>query len=808
MRLIPLVALVHALAALAPAALRAAESVVTVDPPALTLIGPKSQQYLLIHERLPEGIHRDLTRTGKYRVADERIATVDANGLVRGIADGKTSIQVDAGGHSFTVAVTVSGSSGPRAFHFENDILPLLSRYGCNSSGCHGKAEGQNGFKLSVFAFDPAADFSALIKESRGRRIFPAVPDKSLLLTKASGQVAHGGGNRVPVNSEAFETIRDWVAAGAPFGDANAPRIASIRIEPSERVLTMHAEQQLRVMATYSDGRVRDVTTQSRFQSNNDAVAVVSAEGIVRTADVPGEAAVMASFLNEVASFRLMLPRPDKVDFPKLSVNNFIDPLVDAKLKKLNIAPSGPVDDYTFVRRVFLDVIGTLPTPDEVRTFVKDTAKDNRAKLVDALLARPEYADYWALKWADVLRVDRAVLGHKRALAYYRWIHDGVADNKPFDRFARELITAEGPLDESPPANFFRVVNKPGEAASAIAQVFLGARIACAECHHHPYDRWGQDDYYQMSAYFAPLSVKKIASADALVVGTEFSARNPRSGVTLPAAPLGVKGGLSELTGDRREQLAAWMVAANNPFFARNIVNRYWAHFLGRGIVEPVDDMRSTNPPSNPELLDALAASFQQSGYDVKKLVRAIVLSRVYQTESKPNPVNERDEQNYSRALFRRLDAEVFLDMVSQTMGVPEKFDGQPNGTRAIQLWDNKLRHYFLKTFGRPARISACECERNEEPNIAQVLHLLNSETVFTKLRHEAGTVNKLLIDIGDDGKLTEEMFMIFVARPPSEKEKTAVVDYVRQQGAGKRRQAFEDVAWALLNSKEFMFNH
>ncbi len=806
MRLIPLFG-VTLLIATAPV-LRAAEPGVVVDPPALALSGPKAQHYLLVHERLPDGSVHDLTRTAKYQVADQRIASVASNGLVRGRADGRTVIRVEANGQTRSVEVTVTDAAQTRAYHFENDIVPLLSRYSCNSSGCHGKAEGQNGFKLSVFGFDPVADYAALVKEARGRRVLPTAPERSLLLTKASGQVAHGGGNRIPRNSDAFDTIRGWIAAGMPVGDKDAPRVESVRVEPAERILSMVGEQQLRVIARYSDGRERDVTTQARFQSNNDAVAVVSAEGVVRTLDVPGEAAVMAGFLNEVSTFRLVVPRPGKVDFPKLPVNNFIDPLVDAKLKKLNMMPSGAVDDNTFVRRVFLDIIGTLPTPAEVRAFVKDTKADKRARLVDALLARPEYDDYWALKWADVLRVDRSVLGHKRAYAYYRWILDSIAANKPFDRFAREILTAEGPLDETPQANFFRVVPKPGEAASAFSQVFLGVRIACAECHHHPYDRWSQDDYYQMSAYFTPVSMRKIASADSIVVSGDFSARNPRTNVTLPASPLGAKSLATDAKGDQRQLLAEWLVSPQNPFFARNIVNRYWAHFMGRGLIDPIDDMRSTNPPSNPELLDALAKNFQDSKFDVKKLIQAIALSRVYQTESKPNSTNERDEQNYSRSLMRRVDAEVLLDMVCQVLGVPEKYESLPLGTRAIQLWDSKVRHYFLKTFGRPARVSSCECERSDEANIAQVLHLLNSELISTKLQHEGGTVVKLLAQFGDDTKLTEEIYMIFLSRPPTETEQKAVTEHVRRNGAGKRRQAFEDVAWALLNSKEFMFNH
>ena len=804
------------------ATLRAQTAVdVLVDPPALTLSGPNARQHLLVHERLPDGSIVDLTRSAKYSTQDSKLATVSTIGLVRGLADGMTSIRVEARGRTLMVPVKVADAAQVRQLHFENDIVPLLGRFACNASGCHGKAEGQNGFKLSVFGFDPPGDYIALLKEGRGRRILPSAPERSLLLTKASGQVAHGGGLRIPSNSEAYETLRTWIATGAPIGDASAPRVESIRIEPPERVIALHSSQQLRVMARYTDGRDVDVTSLARFQTNNEAVAVVGSEGYVQTADVPGEAAIMAAYASEVANFRVMVPRVKSADFPKLKANNFIDPLVDAKLKKLNVNPSEAADDYTFVRRVYLDIIGTLPTPHEVRKFVKDRTADKRTKLVDALLERPEYADYWALKWADLLRVERGTLGHKRAYAFYRWIRESISENKPYDSFVRELITAEGLIDEVPAANFYRVASKPGDAANSISQVFLGIRITCAECHHHPYDRWGQDDYHRLSAFFAPLSAGKVAGVDVLQANGDSLARNPRTNQSLTASPLGARVatptpaahllGIRQLAsdgkGDQRKLLAEWMVSPRNPWFARNLVNRYWSEFFGRGIVDPVDDVRATNPPSNPELLDALAKHFDEVNYDLKKLIRTMVLSRTYQTASKPNDTNAKDEQNFSRALFRRPDAEVIHDMITQTLGVPEKFEGMPLGTRAIQLWDSKTKSYFLKTFGRPSRATVCECERASEPNLAAVLHLLNSDTVTAKLQHENGMVARFARQFNDDDALIEEMYLLFFGRPPTEKETRPVRDYIQKVGAGSRRKAIEDIAWAFINSKEFMFN-
>jgi hypothetical protein len=777
---------------------------IQVDPPTVRLSGPDSRYSLLVTGTRADGHLVDLTADARLVPADARLVRAEGS-TVRGLRDGATTVRVVARGRSLTVPVQVTGSTVPRHYHFENDIEPLFGRFGCNTSGCHGKAEGQNGFKLSVFGFDPPADYAALVKEARGRRVFPAAADRSLFLLKASGQVPHGGGTRMPVGSDAYDTVRGWIAAGAPVGRADEPTVERIRVEPAERVLDMNAGQQLRVIARYTDGREVDVTHTARFQSNNDGVAAVSADGRVRTTDVPGEAAVMAAFMNEVAVARVLVPRAGTADDPRLPANNFIDPLVDAKLKKLNIAASGPADHAEYLRRVYLDVIGTLPTPDEVRTFLADPAPDKRAKLVDSLLERPEYADYWALKWADVLRVDRQALGAPGAYAYYRWIRQAVAENKPFDRFARELVTAEGPLSEVPAAGFYKVVTKPGEAANTLSQAFLGVRVACAECHHHPFDRWGQADYYGMAAFFTPVGVRKLGTLEAVTAQGEATAKHLRTGETVSATPLGGKP-VASTKGDQREALAAWMTAPDNPFFARNVVNRLWAHFLGRGLVEPVDDVRSTNPPTNPELLDALAKDFVQSGYDLKAVVRRICASRVYQTSSTPNGTNARDEQNYSRMVFRRPDAEVLMDMVTQATGVPEKFDGAPLGTRAIQLWDSKVRHYFLKQFGRPVRASACECERNSEPNIAQVLHLLNSDFVQDRLRHDAGTVACLCRAHQDDGRIVEELWLTFLSRPAKADEVKVVLEFVKN--AKSRREGFEDVAWALLNTKEFQFNH
>jgi hypothetical protein len=783
-------------------------SAIAADPATVSLNGPKAVHTLLIHGKTADGRLIDLTHAAHYRSRDAKIATVNDSGVIRGVADGSTGVEVEAAGKKVTVAVTVKGAGAARRFNFENDVIPLFGRFGCNSSGCHGKAEGQNGFKLSVFGFDPAADYAALVKEGRGRRVFPASPDASLLLGKMSGRVPHGGGVRIPRNSSEYETIRDWIAAGLPFGNPDDPKVTAVRVEPSERQLAMHGSQQLRVIARYSDGREADVTAHARYQSNNDGLASVNATGLVSVADVPGEAAIMASYMNAVDVFRAVVPRAETIaKWPDLPENNFIDGLVYRKLHKLNVLPSETCDDADYLRRVYLDIIGTLPTPDEARRFLADKRADRRARLVDEVLERPEYADYWALKWADLLRIERQALGHKRAYGYYKWVRDGLAQNKPYDRFVREIVTAEGPLGEVGPASFYKAVTRPGDAASTLSQVFLGVRIACAECHHHPFDRWSQSDYYGMTAFFAPVAVRGGPRDEMLLASGAAEAKNPRTGETSFAHALAVPSPKEVAKGDNRPTLADWMTAPDNPWFARNLANRLWAHFAGRGLVEPVDDVRATNPPTNPELLDALAKSFVESKYDVKQLIRTITASRAYQRSSKPNATNERDEQNASRALFKRLDAEVLLDMVCQTSGVPEKFSGVPAGSRAIQLWDSQVRHYFLKLFGRPVRVSACECERVHEPGVAQVLHFLNSPEIHAKLAHDGGTVAKLVKEKADDAALAEELYLTFYSRYPSEKEKKIAVEYLKENRSN-RREATEDLAWSLMNSLEFVFNH
>ncbi len=714
-----------------------------------------------------------------------------------------------------------ASDAAPRSLNFENDIIPILDRYGCNSSGCHGKAEGQNGFKLSVFGFDPAADYRALVMEGRGRRVFPAAPGRSLLLRKVGGGTPHGGGVRIDPQRPEFQTLYDWIATGAPFGSPDDPRVVAIDVQPDEGQLATGSRQPLSVTATWSDGQQQDVTQLASFQSNNEGLATVDEQGLVTSGDAPGSVAVMATYLGHVDVFTAIIPRSEsRIAAPPVDVTvagaatvsippterAVIDTLVDRRLRTLNIPPSPPVDDATYLRRVFLDIIGTLPTAQESRTFLADTRPDRRRRLVDALLQRPEYADYWALKWADLLRVNRRALGRKNAYRYYQWIRESFANNIKLDQFARELITAEGPIDENPAAHFYKVVSKPNEMASTVSQVFLGVRIECAQCHHHPFDRWSQADYYGMQAFFTEVAFKPTSQGESLVNIGKAKTKHPRTGELVKAHALAEPVQDGPEAGDRRKRLAGWMTSAQNPWFARNLANRLWAHFLGRGLVEPVDDFRLTNPPSNAPLLDGLANLLIENDFDQQAVIRLITSSATYQRSSSPNASNHSDRQAYSRYPLKRIEAEVLFDAVCQTTGTSEKFRGVPAGSRAIQLWDSEVPHYFLRLFGRPVRATACECERVAEPTVGQVLHVLNSPDIQAKLAHAGGRVANLERQFSQPDMLVEELYLTFFNRPPDEAERNTAIEYLQRHQ--DRRVAAEDLAWSMLNSLEFLFNH
>jgi hypothetical protein len=781
-------------------------AVPVVTPSKVNFDRPESNQQLLVSVTRPDGRVVDRTRIAKYRSADESIAVVDELGLVEPLRDGRTAIVVEHDGARIEVPVEVAGVDRPTPISFPRDIVPILSKTGCNTGGCHGKAEGQNGFKLSVFGYDPHGDFAALTQEGRGRRVFTAAPDRSLVLLKATAAEPHGGGQRMTADDLRYRRLRRWIQEGAQYLTTDAPQVVRIEVEPREQILLAGENRQLRVWAVDEAGVRRCVTTEAEYESNAAIIAGVDDRGFVQAGDVPGEAAVLARYLGHLAICRVTIPRPGiKVTRPPEA--NFIDRLAWDKLERLGIPPSEPCDDATFLRRTTLDVCGTLPTAAEARAFLADNSPDKRAKLVDALLARPEYADYWTLRFSDLLRVDRQKIQPEGAVAITRWLRRQFVENRPYDALVRELLVAKGPTTAEGPAAYFRAVDTPELMARYTSQAFLGVRIECAQCHHHPSDRWGQDDYFSMAAMFSGVVKKKLPGGDETIApGLAKDLKHPRTGELIVARPLGGEAVEFQPYEDRRVYLARWMTAEDNPYFARLIANRLFAHYFGRGIVEQVDDLRTTNPPSNDALLAALADHMREVRYDLKAFTRTLLASRLYQLSSATTPDNVDDTQNFSHASHKALPAEVLLDAVGQVTGVPEQFDGWPAGVRAVQIWDNKFPSYFFRIFGRPVRASVCECERSNEPSIAQALHLMNSPELGTKIQAHDGTAARLAASSLSSAEVLDELFLIALARYPRDDEKAAILPTLSE--SKDRRRATEDVLWALLNSKEFLYNH
>jgi hypothetical protein len=781
---------------------------VTVSPPAVALDGPESSQQVLV----TRADATDGTRAAAYAVADPAVAVVDVTGRITPVAEGRTELVVRHGADTARVPVVVSGLKAPRPLSFESDVIPVLTRATCNAGGCHGKAGGQGGLSLSVFGHDPPADHAALTAEARGRRVFPASPENSLFLLKATGTSPHGGGKKIEKDGLHYRRLVRWLREGAVYAAGAPQEVAALEVEPTGRTLALGDTQQLRVTAVYADGSRRCVTAEAGYESNAGSIAGVDGRGLVTAGATPGEAAVLARYMGRVAVCRVTLPRPG-VTFARPAEANFIDKHVWDKLGRLGIPPSGPADDATFLRRVYLDTIGTLPTAAEAAALLADTAPDKRAKLIDALLARPEYSDYWALKWSDLLKVDRDAVTPQGAVAMTRWLRRQFEANRPYDQFARDVVTARGSTAAEGPAALYKSLAAPEDAAQAVSQVFLGVRIECAKCHHHPSERWGQDDYWALAGMFSGVARKPLPGGGEAVVWAKGADLGPkvgkakRAGQTggVPARPLGAAVKSYPPEEDRRRALADWMTAPDNPYFAAAVANRLWAHYLGRGLVEPIDDLRATNPASNEPLLAALAAHLREVKYDLKAFTRTLLLSRAYQLASTTTPANAADEQNFSHAAVKPLPAEVLLDAVSQVTGVPEKFNGWPAGYRAIQVWDNRMPSYFFRIFGRPVRYSVCECERGTDPSIAQALHLMNAPEITAKLRARTGTARRLADSPAAPAAVVDELFLTALARRPTDAERAKMLAAFAD---GDRRAAAEDVLWALLNSKEFLYNH
>ena len=728
-------------------------------------------------------------------------------------------------------------AASPSAVYFGTEVVPILTKLGCNGGGCHGKATGQNGFRPSLFGFEPEFDYEAIVKESRGRRLSLAAPDQSLLLAKATATMPHGGGRRLAVDSHDYQILRQWISQGAPAPSEDDPHLVRVEITPHQQIMHSESSLQLHVTGAFSDGTSRDVTLQAIYQSNEVGIATVTNSGLVQTSLQHGLFSVMARFGEQLATFHAAVPfaseptqlaainaELDKIkaqllrdaESPREWNNNSVDSHLFNQWRQWGMVPSAVADDATFLRRVTLDIIGTLPSDSEVTEYLTAPRSDKRQALINRLLERPEYASYFALKWADVLQNRGAGYSTSKQRAgttlFAEWIRDSLEENKPYDQFVSEILTATGSQNENPPAIWYRTVRKPAEYVESVAQAFLGVRVQCAQCHHHPTERWSQSDYYGLAAVFSRVG-RKGGFADAEVPTDEMIflkesavVLHPRTGKILKPQPLGGNEFSLGLHDDPRVSLARWMSAGDNPFFARTMVNRMWAHFMGRGIVHPIDDARSTNPPSNPELLDGLAQDFISSGYDLKQLIRVIANSYAHRLESAPHAGNVGDTQTFARFYPRRMPAEVLLDGISQVLDVPTNFDSVPPGTRAIELPDENVAANFLDVFGRPLRMSACECERVDAPALTQALELVNSSEIQRKLTEKTGYAEQLAISDKSPEILAREIFLrVFARHPRPEEHNAATLFFAAEPDRGE---ACRSLLWSLLDTNEFLFNH
>ncbi len=787
----------------------------TILPSNIQLNGPESRQQL-IAEAASGRYNDDYTHKARWTSANPQIATVDEHGVVRPAGDGETTITAAANGATASVRIVVKNAHAPFTWSFKNHVIPVMTKMGCNQGACHGALAGKNGFKLTLRGYDPEVDYDTLTRQATARRISLADPPNSLILLKPTFAVPHGGGQRFKKGSLEYRIISEWIAAGTPPPSPKEPDVVGLEVFPKSAVLKAGAEQQLSVRAKYSDGHVEDVTRWVKYSSSNEGVATVDDNGLVKM-NGSGEAAVTLWYSSRVLYSRLTVPYQNQVaasayeSFPR---RNYIDDLVLAKLKALNLAPSPLATDSVFIRRAYLDAAGILPTAEEVENFLADKSPDKRARLIDHLLTRDEFVDYWAYKWSDLMLVSSKRLRPPEMWSFYDWIRGSVKENKPWDAFVREIFLSSGSTREHGALNYFVLHKNPIDLAENVTQAFMGQRLTCARCHNHPLEKWTQKQYYEFANLFSRVGIKNGTTPGDVVVFAKVSGdiNHPRLARPLPPTPLDGQALSLDSPADRRAAFAKWLTSPSNPYFARALVNRVWGNFMGRGLVHPVDDLRATNPASNEELLSALTKDFVEHGYDVQHLIRTIMNSGAYQLSSEANATNQNDDIFYSKYIVKRLPAEVILDAMSQVTGVPTKFTGYPDGTRAMQLPDSQVTSPFLTSFGRPPRNVCDSSERSSDPNVAQALHVINGDTLNKKISSPDGYA-ALFLKLGlSERRIVDQIYLSAYSRYPTDAERQAITTTLAQswsdsKGDG-RRQALEDLLWAMLTSKEFLFNH
>ena len=699
-------------------------------------------------------------------------------------------------------------STQPAQWSFRDDVQPVLTKAGCNGGACHGAAAGKNGFHLSLRGYDDEGDYWTLTRQFLGRRINPADPAYSLMLLKPTMALPHKGGLRFKTDSIEYQILSQWIADGAPGPKASDPRIQRIELSPRQVILKPGQSKQFKVLAHFSDGGTREVTHFAKFMATDTSVATINDEGLVQVTG-HGEGAITAWYLSKITVATVTSPFDNIVSSKQYTGSrNLIDREVDEKLQDLKVPPSPIASDSEFIRRAYLDTIGMLPTPEQTRAFLNDSSADKRDKLIDQLLARPEFVDYWSYKWSDLLLVSSRKLTAPEMWSYYHWIRSRVAANTPWDQFARQLVTATGSVRENGAANFYILHDDAREISETLSVAMMGMSVGCAKCHNHPMEKWTNDQYYGMANLFSRVRVKSGPDGMAVV----FSASDgdliqPLTGKPQPARPLDAPP-VPQSLADRRVAFADWLTSPDNPYFARAIVNRIWANFLGIGLVEKVDDMRSSNPASNEKLLAELANHLVKQHYDLKQLMRLILRSQTYQRSSQPLPENVADAKFYSHHYPRRLMAEALLDAMSQVTGSPTQFGAYPAGWRAMQLPDSNVDSYFLKSFGRADRVQTCDCERTAEPNMAQAMNIANGDTMNHKLEAHGNVIDNLMGQRVSDAKVVDNAYLAALSRFPTEKEKAEILAVLRGSDGSDRRTALEDFYWGLLSSNEFLFDH